>query len=626
VSVSTFLAPPSEQEPSEPSAPMDAEALTPVQPEDHSPKPKPRFFRRHRRSILAVTLVVGLAVIGACVATAVGFSEAAASEPSSPGGPKTVPAMSGDEGTGDKENQKDDVNKDDGNTAESSSNVNALGAPFTPSVTDGGGPRFTADPLSFSGENMDDDDGDGEEQETDGTDDGAFLTDNRPHDKLITWLTSASIGPSDPFWGKADPFVVITTLTNDDDDDPLGVRTCRYKQKNDVDGPVSWPRKRVALFPRGEVANFRIKIFDADSYSADDLLLEGSFPIPEPSANWTEHTVKWEDHEVTFKVRVRSWEDKIVSAGRIAAFALEEQVFSLANDEGAVLQHHIKEGNDKAILWFPGRNDAWFHPHVGEALDARGFDVYVLNYRRVGVCRRLGLFENPYLNSHCPTADFAEYHEEINLALAFMAGAKEYTTMVGYGFSTGGPVLLSWMMAQRAAGLDDPFTGYVFNAPFVDWGQGGVTEYLLETLPSLLLAIPGVPTTLNVDPAFDPDGVSSRGIVIRTDYEFDPRTRPLYQVPVTAGFVQGSNAVHEGLRRLLVDDEFITDKPTLVLFSDADDVLDTDEIEEVSKVISSDLKQYRFASNSHDAFINDDPEDNDAALDVLTDWLDEAAA
>ena len=49
----------------------------------------------------------------------------------------------------------------------------------------------------------------------------------------------------------------------------------------------------------------------------------------------------------------------------------------------------------------PGRNDAFFHPHVGHHFVSHGFDVYVLSYRRVGECRRRGLFENPMHVPHC---------------------------------------------------------------------------------------------------------------------------------------------------------------------------------------------------------------------------------
>jgi alpha-beta hydrolase superfamily lysophospholipase len=341
------------------------------------------------------------------------------------------------------------------------------------------------------------------------------------------------------------------------------------------------------------------------------------FPIP-PGADWTEHTVSYNGGSLTLRARVRRWEDKIVSAAQIAAFAFTEEVLPLAGGEAAVLQSRTAPAHDKAVLWFPGRNDAFFHPHVGEAFAARGYDVHVLNYRRVGACRRAGLFANPYLNSHCASADFAEYHEEIDMALARLVALKNYTRTIAYAFSTGAPILLDYLSAAEYGG---PFSGIVLNSPFVDWGQGGPTEFFLTMVPRLLLALPFVKSTLNVDPSFDPKGWSSRGLVGHADYEFDPRSKPLYQVPVTAGFAEGANKVHVKLRALKDEGRILSAGPALVLSSDADDVLDAEDIAMMERVISADVTTKRFAANSHDVFVSDDPADNDAALAQLDAWI-----
>jgi alpha-beta hydrolase superfamily lysophospholipase len=90
------------------------------------------------------------------------------------------------------------------------------------------------------------------------------------------------------------------------------------------------------------------------------------------------------------------------------------------------------------VLWLPGRNEAFYHPHVSDMFDAHGWTVYVLSYRRMGVCRRLHLFGNPMHNSHSD-GDFGEYHEDIRQAILLLRnhGATE---ILGYGHSTGATV------------------------------------------------------------------------------------------------------------------------------------------------------------------------------------------
>jgi len=92
----------------------------------------------------------------------------------------------------------------------------------------------------------------------------------------------------------------------------------------------------------------------------------------------------------------------------------------------------------RAVLWLPGRNEAFYHPHVSDMFDAHGWTVYVLSYRRMGVCRRLHLFGNPMHNSHSD-GDFGEYHEDIRQAILLLRnhGATE---ILGYGHSTGATV------------------------------------------------------------------------------------------------------------------------------------------------------------------------------------------
>jgi hypothetical protein len=93
--------------------------------------------------------------------------------------------------------------------------LNALGFRFTPSAGEGGDAadtRFTTSPIE-----------------------------GQPHDKLVTWLVAASVGPADAFGGKADPYVTVSAIyDNEGYEDVYGVGKCTFTVKEDVDGPVTW--------------------------------------------------------------------------------------------------------------------------------------------------------------------------------------------------------------------------------------------------------------------------------------------------------------------------------------------------------------------------------------------------
>jgi len=93
------------------------------------------------------------------------------------------------------------------------------------------------------------------------------------------------------------------------------------------------------------------------------------------------------------------------------------------------------------------------------------------------------------------------------------------------------------------------------------------------------------------------------------------------QVPVTAGFVQGASKVHTKLEALKPGQLVYPGWPVLLLSSDADDVLDADEIELVRSSLSANVTATRFAANAHDVFTSDSAENNDAALGVFGAWL-----
>ena len=62
---------------------------------------------------------------------------------------------------------------------------------------------------------------------------------------------------------------------------------------------------------------------------------------------------------------------------------------------------------------------------------------------------------------------------------------QKYDKVVGYGHSTGGAILINYLMKMG----DDSFNGFIFNAPFLDWednADGSMTEMLGEIVLGLM--------------------------------------------------------------------------------------------------------------------------------------------
>ena len=121
------------------------------------------------------------------------------------------------------------------------------------------------------------------------------------------------------------------------------------------------------------------------------------------------------------------------------------------------------------------------HPHVAQALFwDHGYDLYVLNYKMNGKCRKKGWVENAHFVSHNYTGNFDVYDDDIQQALRLIQGYKDYGKVLGYAHSTGAPILLNYLMDCG----DDGFTGFVFNSPFLDWGYvgGDMVELVLENM------------------------------------------------------------------------------------------------------------------------------------------------
>jgi hypothetical protein len=192
--------------------------------------------------------------------------------------------------------------------------------------------------------------------------------------------------------------------------------------------------------------------------------------LPAPSEGWVFHKLEGA-HAVTYisiktsraEVAISSAEDLRLIGERMTEVPLE----NLSHGNKALLRHLQRPSNDRALLWIPGFNDS-FHNHIfAEEMLQEGYDVWILDLRRCGACRRAFPGDSTGPLDYHRAADLREYFEEIERSLELMKRrAAPYRDIVGYAHSSGGIVMLDYALEFT----DSQFSGFIFNSPFLDWG------------------------------------------------------------------------------------------------------------------------------------------------------------
>ena len=247
----------------------------------------------------------------------------------------------------------------------------------------------------------------------------------------------------------------------------------------------------------------------------------------------------------------------------------------------------------------------------------------------------INLKEDANFVSHNRKGDFDLYIRQIEEAIKIMNSISKYDKVVGYAHSTGGPILINYLMKKG----DNDFDGFIFNSPFLDWSGDAtgnqVNEIILENINvPLKLGIMNNDTKLNgiqipKELASTPFTYLDTEIVIDawptkiwTQYYFDFRSRPLYKVPMTAGFAKGVSKVHREILKWKTEKKFITAKPFMCITSRADDVLNEAETAMKIDMIGPMRCEFELCHNAHDVFLSIDESDLNMALDLTKAWME----
>ena len=448
------------------------------------------------------------------------------------------------------------------------------------------------------------------------------------------------------FDAVADPYCIATATGAAMPAEYFNVHTHTFPV---IQNSSVWDAKSVVLCK--EMQKLEFVVMDKNR-GTDQVLMKATlteFPDAvsetiESPGEWTEYIIKPdntvdEEEAMELVVSLKITTDWLVSPQTTAALRqsneqvqYSEHILSATDktpDDNALLQCWKKQDSKSAVLWILGRNDCFMHPHVTETL-FENYDIYVLNYSMNGACRQQGWVADAHLNSHNKYGDFNSYCDQIAEAVTYL---EDYETVLGYAHSTGGPVLLNYLMER---GDDDVFDGFLFNSPFLDWGfvGGDIVELVLEHTGILdkmgLLSLDNT-----VGAAETPDELKetplrylNREVVLSpwsaklwSQYHFDWACRPLYQVPMTGGFAKGVTAVHDKLKNWHDQSKPVTTKPFLCITSRGDDVLKAAETTSRADWIGPNRWECELNDNGHDVFLSTDVNDTLLALDMCKVWM-----
>jgi len=451
---------------------------------------------------------------------------------------------------------------------------------------------------------------------------------------------------------KPDVSVKVETLGTDTGKCPhFDINSHEFATKEGNQYPI-WHKKCVLVTKKAGTESICLTV--TDKANNDEEIL--NFILPR-SAITTPYGGEWQNVIATseqgrmagvkllFRLRLTDMTTKIVSQELLESYLQDtpthkytEEILpdetSSSDADNALLQcwRSRAGASQKAVLWVLGRNDCFMHPHVIQTLFFdRGFDVFILNYRMDGACRSRG-WVDPLMNSHCKGGDFDVYFNEIGKAIDIMKEAK-YPITLGYAHSTGGPILLDYLIEKG----DSFFDGFIFNSPFMDVPTG---EGILETVADLGIDNLGFCKAIGAldDDWFPGDAVppetiepikymgetivmSNWSMKLFSQYYFPFHNRPMYNVRYTVGFFDGVNKVHKKVKAIRDNKWAITSKPFVVISSRSDDTLDSNDTMSQVDWIGPGRCEIELKDNAHDVFLSQEEKDNKMALDSVVNWM-----
>jgi len=417
-------------------------------------------------------------------------------------------------------------------------------------------------------------------------------------------------------FGWADFYVTVDALVDGELPIDFGALPSAYDNfqvKWDVENPT-WDRVGIVAYAEGSADGLSVVLYDKNQFWGDTLLIDQEIALPATFDEWVDVTLEQDGIKLNLSLRRSS--TPLFTADDLADMNLVEELFTLENGEIASLAYKIHAAaNIKAVLYFPGRNDSFAHPHVLAAYESMGYDFYTLDCRKCGRVRRF-IPDTQYGHD---SENFDEYREEIDLALDFIKGQKAYQSILTHCHSTGALIALNYAMLVGEESAIEPFDGWVLNAPFLEWGFTGsdIAKILLE---NAWLA----QFFLGQDYIFRDSGLGQ----FHLTYWLTSRSDVIFARPIITPFVTANwaNAVTTMFNKVLARKDPITNNPVLSITSLGDTVLRSEELVNRLKFIANDPEVVVLRFNRHDVTLSFTEEDNNNAISAIVTWLDSLPA
>lgn len=351
---------------------------------------------------------------------------------------------------------------------------------------------------------------------------------------------------------------------------------------------------------------------------------EATTTLPLPGDEWTTATV----HGLELRMRAEAAETMHATTEQYLALGLQRHDIPIpiqhqdndAGGEQAVVTYKRRDGNRRMLLWLPGRNDVFYHPHVLPRLLEAGYDVFTICHRRNGVAQENASKRAKQLTSHVD--DFRRYLYEWDEAMDFALAQHPYESVALYGHSTGGLEASLFLREARERARVDKV---VLNSPFLDWGEGGLAETILDDMGSAFKVISLLKGSDRAD-VFAmqvPSGPGRYGTSILSQYQRDAPLNRYGNVVdnlVTAGW---SRAVTRMQKEMAAKPP--SEVPTMLLHTPSDQVLDGEELGALAAAFSSRAEAVEVRDCRHDMLLNFWPEKNEEVLGIMLEFLGRGA-
>jgi alpha-beta hydrolase superfamily lysophospholipase len=283
-----------------------------------------------------------------------------------------------------------------------------------------------------------------------------------------------------------------------------------------------------------------------------------------------------------------------------------------------LVRRRANQPTQRAVLYVPGWTDYFFHVHLADEFNARGYNFYALDLRKYG--RSLTGVSHP---NYC--RDLHEYFPEISTALQILTEQDGNHSVVINAHSTGG--LTSVLYADHGPERRR-INALVLNSPFFDFNLDRRELIMIKTMASLGGVLPYLRLPANRPmPYMESIHADHHG-----EWSFDLQWRPLHGLPIYAAWLRAVIRAHKAVRRglaipcpvlVLHSSASVRGEKWHVGFQSADSVLNVEHIRQGSCYLGPNVSTCEVKDGMHDLVLSR----ADVRAQVFTDmfhWLEEA--